>query len=91
MITTENDIIQIIKDLGVKPDDICVAHASLSSFGYVVNGARDYIEAYLNYLGNNGTLVMSGNCNQLCEPSEWKSMKLTEEEILKNKSFSENL
>lgn len=55
---TEQDITTGLRELGLKAGDTVVVHSSLSSFGEVEGGADTVIDALLEVLGKDGTLVM---------------------------------
>jgi len=56
--TTQADIEQGLRELGLREGDIVLLHSSLSSFGQVEGGARTVVEAFLAVLGERGTLVV---------------------------------
>ncbi len=58
MNVVKNDIISAVKALGVKPGDIVLVHSSMKSMGYVEGGPDTVIDAFLEVLGKDGTLVM---------------------------------
>lgn len=55
---TKADILETVRGLGVKEGDIVVAHSSLSAFGHVEGGAGTLVEACLEAVGPEGTLLM---------------------------------
>ena len=55
---TRADIEGDLRDLGLKPGDIVMVHSSLSSFGYVEDGADAVIEALLETMGPEGTVMV---------------------------------
>jgi aminoglycoside 3-N-acetyltransferase len=50
-------------EAGLKKGDLVVAHSSLSSFGHVVGGPDAVIDALLDVLGLEGTLIMPSHTN----------------------------
>jgi aminoglycoside 3-N-acetyltransferase len=54
----ETDIGRGLSDLGVECGSVLVVHSSLSSFGYVQNGAEGLIKALTAHLTDRGTLLM---------------------------------
>lgn len=55
---TKNDIINDLKKIGVNEGDNIYVHSSLSRIGYVEGGAVTLIDALLQTIGDNGTLIM---------------------------------
>ena len=56
-VVTKSMIEQGLSELGLGPGDIVVVHASLSSFGRVRGGAKTVVDALLETLGKDGTLL----------------------------------
>jgi aminoglycoside 3-N-acetyltransferase len=52
------ELVKGFKELGIKVGDIVFVHSSYKSFGGVEGGPRTVIDALLNVLGKNGTLIM---------------------------------
>lgn len=52
-----NDIVHALKNVGVKEGDLLMVHSSLSSFGVVKGGSDTVINAMLECVGENGTLL----------------------------------
>lgn len=46
-----------LSDFGLKNGDVVIVHSSLSSTGYVKGGADALVDAFLETIGNEGTLV----------------------------------
>ncbi len=69
----KQDIIDGLRKLGLKQDDYVMVHSSLSSFGYIVNGANDIIEALMEVVSD-GIIIMPGhhsvnsNVRRWCNP-----------------------
>ncbi len=55
---TRLEIINSLKELGIKNGDTVLFHSSLKSFGKVENGADDVIDAFLDTVGQDGTVVV---------------------------------
>ena len=64
MVVTKNQIIAALKQLGISINDCVVVHSSLSSLGYVEGGIDTVIDAFLEVLGSEGTLVMPTLCQK---------------------------
>ncbi len=55
---TKDMIVNDLKKLGLNEGDIVVFHSSLKSIGYVEGGANTVIEAFLEAVGNEGTVMV---------------------------------
>jgi aminoglycoside N3'-acetyltransferase len=55
---TKEDIKKGLEEVGLGRGDIVVVHSSLSAFGYVKGGADTVIDALLEVVGEEGTVVM---------------------------------
>jgi aminoglycoside 3-N-acetyltransferase len=58
-VVSKGDVLAGLTRLGLKKGDIIGIHASLSSFGHVQGGANTVIDALLEAIGIEGTVVMS--------------------------------
>lgn len=54
---TKKDIVDGLRELGLEAGDVLVVHSSLKSFGHVDGGADTVVDAMLEVLGKDGTLV----------------------------------
>lgn len=61
---TARDIVRGLQDLGIRPGDVVIVHSSLSSMGHVVGGADTVIDAFLDAIGPEGTLVFPTLCQK---------------------------
>ena len=57
-IVLKQDILDALKKVGVKKDQTIMVHTSLSSLGFVCGGAQIVIEALLETVGADGTIMM---------------------------------
>jgi aminoglycoside 3-N-acetyltransferase len=55
---TKNDLISDLKKLGLSQNDVVLVHSSFKSFGGVVGGPQTVIDAILELLGKEGTLIV---------------------------------
>ena len=69
---TIQSITEDLHRLGVSDGMTIVAHASLSSLGWVCGGEAAVVQALLNAIGESGTLVMPANSSDYSDPSLWK-------------------
>lgn len=68
-----------LRGFGVKPDGTMIVHSSLRSLGWVCGGAQAVIEALLDTLGLDGTLVMPSQSGGLSDPANWKNPPVPQE------------
>ncbi|MET7363125.1 AAC(3) family N-acetyltransferase [Streptomyces sp. NPDC005562] len=59
--------------LGVRPGETLLAHTSLSALGWVSGGAVAVVQALLDALGPDGTLVVPAHTGDNSEPSAWRN------------------
>ena len=64
---SRQDIVTGLRELGLKRGDVVGVHSSLNSFGYVEGGADTIIDALLEVVGEDGTIVMSAYSNNRIE------------------------
>lgn len=57
-IVTKADIVAGLQEIGLKEGNTVIVHTSLSSIGYVCGGAQTVIEALIEVVGENGTIMM---------------------------------
>lgn len=55
------DIKRKLKEIGLKSGDNVIVHTSLKSMGYVCSGAQAVIEALIETVGENGTIMTPTN------------------------------
>jgi aminoglycoside 3-N-acetyltransferase len=57
-IVTQQDIVRGLRALGLEPGDSVLVHSSLSSLGYVEGGAEAVIDALIEAVGTEGTVLV---------------------------------
>ena len=57
-IVTKADIVAGLQEIGLKEGDTVIVYTSLSSIGYVCGGAQTVIEALIEVVGEDGTIMM---------------------------------
>ncbi len=67
---TKEDIKAALQRIGVKKGMLLYVFASMKPFRYVVGGAQSIIEALMELVGYDGTLVMAAPTRHLCDPVE---------------------
>ena len=54
----KSDILSALEKVGVRPGQVIMVHTSLGSIGYVCGGAQTMIEALIEAVGKDGTIMM---------------------------------
>lgn len=66
--TLKNDF----RQLGLKPGMTIIVHSSLSSLGWVCGGSVTVIQALMDIITPNGTLVMPTHSGEYSDPATWE-------------------
>jgi len=69
---TPTSLARDLSALGVRPGMLLNVHSALSRLGWVVGGAQGVIQALLDVLGSEGTLMMPSHSAQLSNPANWR-------------------
>lgn len=72
-------LVDEFKQLGLKSNDKVMVHSSLSSFGYVIDGARAIIDAIIEVVGEDGLILMPGHSSWNSDPLEWTNPPMPKE------------
>lgn len=54
----KEEIIQKLREVGLEKGDAVMVHTSLKRMGYVCGGVQTVVEALMEVVGENGTIVM---------------------------------
>ena len=57
-VVLKEEIIQKLREVGPETRDAVMAHTALKRMGYVCGGAQTVIEALMEVVGENGTIMM---------------------------------
>lgn len=80
---TKSEIKEGLYNLGVREGMVLEVHASLSSFGYVVGGAQSVVDALIELIGEEGTLLMPLQMAGNSEVSKWVNPPVEYKDIKK--------
>ncbi|WP_226659346.1 aminoglycoside N(3)-acetyltransferase [Pseudalkalibacillus hwajinpoensis] len=75
---TVSSLVEDFQELGVKEGMTMIVHTSLSSLGWVCGGAEAVIQALMEAVGEEGTLVMPAQSAGNSDPSEWMAPPVPE-------------
>lgn len=66
----KEDIVNELRHVGLKENDVVMVHTSLKSMGYVCGGAQTVIEALIEVVGKEGTIMMPTQSWRNLDPME---------------------
>ncbi|MFC7373564.1 aminoglycoside N(3)-acetyltransferase [Fictibacillus iocasae] len=75
---TKSSLIRDLKELGVKKRMTLIVHSSLKSIGWTVGGAGAVVEALMDIVTEEGTIVMPAHSGDLSDPSHWQNPPVPE-------------
>lgn len=73
---SRQDLVEGLRQLGVREGMTLEVHSSMSRFGYVIGGSQTVVDALMDAVGYNGTLVMPLQASSNTEPSYWENPPL---------------
>lgn len=68
-----------LRACGLKPGQTVLVHMAMSKLGWVVGGAEAVIRAFLEVLGESGTLMMPTHTLDNSDPAEWENPPVPQE------------
>lgn len=69
-VVIKNDIVNELKRMGLQKNDVVMVHTSLKSMGYVCGGAQTIIEALIEVVEEEGTIMMPTQSWKNLDPEE---------------------
>lgn len=76
---TRTSLTNEFKKLGLETGMVVIVHSSLSSFGWVCGGPVAVIQALMDVVGEEGTIVMPTQTGDNSDPSSWQNPPVPEE------------
>ncbi|MBD8069565.1 aminoglycoside N(3)-acetyltransferase [Bacillus sp. PS06] len=76
---TSSSLVRDFKQLGLEEGMVVIVHSSLSSLGWVCGGPVAVIEALMEVVGEDGTIVMPTQTGDNSDPSVWQNPPVPEE------------
>ncbi|MHA1591662.1 MAG: aminoglycoside N(3)-acetyltransferase [Candidatus Heimdallarchaeaceae archaeon] len=70
---TQNSLIEDFKKLGLKAGDIVIVHSSMSKIGWIAGTSVAVVNALMEVLSPEGTLVMPTMTSDNTDPENWKN------------------
>ncbi len=84
--STRDSLTADLRRLGVESGMTLLVHSSLSKLGWVVGGPVAVIQALMDVLTPQGTLVMPAHSTQMTDPADWENPPIPKEwhELVRN-------
>ena len=76
---TQRQLVQDLKKIGVKPRDTISVHSSMSKIGWVIGDQLSVIEALMEAVTEEGTIVMQAHSTGNTDPRNWNYPPVPEE------------
>ncbi|MEP6697984.1 MAG: AAC(3) family N-acetyltransferase [Pseudonocardiales bacterium] len=75
---TVNSLSADLRALGVESGGVVLLHSSARSVGFVAGGTQAIVQAVLDVLGPDGTLVVPTHTSGNCDPAAWRNPPVPE-------------
>jgi aminoglycoside 3-N-acetyltransferase len=69
---TTKSLAEKLRGYGMAEGQTVVVHMAMSKLGWIPGGAQTVIQAFLDVLGESGTLMMPTHTNENTDPAEWQ-------------------
>lgn len=73
---SQASLIADFRAIGIAPGSVLMVHSALGKVGCTLGGPVTVIQALLDVLGADGTLVMSAETPQMADPAEWNDPRV---------------
>jgi aminoglycoside 3-N-acetyltransferase len=67
-----------LRALGLRSGDVVLLHSSRRSLGFVVGGTQAIVQALLDVIGPEGTIVVPTHTSDNCDPAGWRNPPVPE-------------
>ena len=78
-LVTRDTLAGQLRELGVRRGEILLVHSSLKALGWVCGGPVAVVQALLDTLGPDGTLVVPTQTGDLSDPAVWSNPPVPED------------
>jgi aminoglycoside 3-N-acetyltransferase len=75
---TRRTVADDLRTLGLAPGSTVLVHSSLSSIGWVAGGEVAVIQALIDVVGSDGTIVMPAHSGGMGDPAHWRNPPVPE-------------
>lgn len=65
------ELADLFRAAGVRKDMDVMVHSRLSELGFIPNGGFDVIDAFLDVIGDGGTMLVPTSTGQITDPADW--------------------
>lgn len=76
---TRSQLVQDLRNIGVQPRDILSVHSAMSKIGWVIGDQLTVIEALMEAVTDDGTIVMQAHTTGNSDPQNWNYPPVPEE------------
>lgn len=80
-LVTRSSLVQGLRSAGIVEGDTVLLHSALSELGFVVGAAQTIVDALLDTIGSDGTIMMPTYSGELSDPADWCYPPVPEEWI----------